>query len=150
MQTVSERPLVLIVDDFEDGRKIYAEYLSFRNYRVETAGDGVEALAKTVALLPSVVLMDIGLPILDGLAATQQIKADARTRHIPVIALTAHAMHAARVEAIAAGCSAVVTKPCVPREVETEIRRQLGGRGEGRREPRRAPRNGAERRDPTQ
>ena len=125
MPKVSEGPLVLIVDDFEDGRKIYAEYLSFRNYRVETAEDGAEALAKTVALLPSVVLMDIGLPVLDGLAATQRIKADARTRHIPVIALTAHAMREAQAEAIAAGCSAVVTKPCMPREVESAIRRQL-------------------------
>lgn len=150
MQTVSERPLVLIVDDFEDGRKIYAEYLSFRNYRVETAENGAEALTKTVELQPSIVLMDIGLPVLDGLAATQKIKADARTRHIPVIALTAHAMGEARSEAIAAGCSAVVTKPCVPKEVEAAIRRQLSRDGEERGAQRPGPLRKAGRREPTQ
>ena len=122
----TETPLVLVVDDMDDGREICAEYLAFRKYRVATAADGYEALAKAAELLPDIILMDLSLPGIDGWEATRRLKGDEATRHIPVVALTAHALHSAHDQAIAAGCDAVVTKPILPRDLEAEIRRILG------------------------
>jgi two-component system, cell cycle response regulator DivK len=119
-------PLVLIVDDVDHGREICAEYLEFRGFRVATAADGQEALDKAFALIPDVILMDLSLPVIDGWEATRQLKKDERTREIPVIALTAHALASAHDRAMAAGCDSVVTKPCLPRDLEAEVRRQLG------------------------
>ena len=120
-----EAPLVLVVDDMDDGREICAEYLAFRKYRVATAADGYEALAKAAELLPDIILMDLSLPGIDGWEATRRLKDDAATRHIPVVALTAHALKSAHDQAVAAGCDAVVTKPILPRDLEAEIRRIL-------------------------
>jgi len=118
-------PLVLVVDDVAHGREIFAEYLEFRGFRVATAADGLEALDKAFELLPDVILMDLSLPQLDGWEATKRLKADERTGSIPIIALTAHALASAHEKAMAAGCDAVVTKPCIPRDLEAEVRRQL-------------------------
>jgi CheY-like chemotaxis protein len=123
------RPLVLIVDDYEEGREICAEYLAFRGYGVLTAEDGVEALAKSREHHPDVILMDLSLPRLDGWETTRRLKADAATADIPVIALTAHALSSARQKALEAGCDEVVTKPCIPKDLEEEVRRQLDKRG---------------------
>lgn len=123
-------PLVLVVDDVAHGREIFAEYLEFRGFRVATAADGLEALDKAFELLPDVILMDLSLPGLDGWEATRRLKSDERTKTIPVIALTAHALASAHDKAKAAGCDSVVTKPCVPRDLETEVRRQLAARSE--------------------
>jgi two-component system, cell cycle response regulator DivK len=123
-------PLVLIVDDYAEGREVCAEYLAFRGFRVATAEDGVDALEKARALLPDVILMDLSLPRLDGWEASRRLKADADTRHIPIVALTAHALSSAREKAVAAGCDEVVTKPCPPRELEEAVRRHLGMNGE--------------------
>jgi two-component system cell cycle response regulator DivK len=127
-----ESPLVLVVDDMEDGREICAEYLSFCKYRVATAEDGLEALVKASELLPDVILMDLSLPRLDGWEATRRLKENERTRSIPVIALTAHALMDAKETALAAGCDAVVIKPCLPRDLEIEIRRMLESRAAAR------------------
>lgn len=123
-------PLVLVVDDVAHGREIFAEYLEFRGFRVATAADGLEALDKAFELLPDVILMDLSLPELDGWEATKRLKGDDRTRNIPVIALTAHALASAHDKAKAAGCDSVVTKPCVPKDLEAEVRRQLAARSE--------------------
>jgi CheY-like chemotaxis protein len=132
-------PLVLIVDDVDHGREICAEYLEFRGFRVATAVDGLEALDKAFELLPDVILMDLSLPGIDGWEATRRLKGDARTRDIPVVALTAHALASAHDRAKEAGCDSVVTKPCLPKDLEAEVRRQLAGRArtaEGRTETR--------------
>lgn len=121
-------PLVLVVDDVDHGREIFAEYLEFRGFRVATAADGLEALEKAFALRPDVILMDLSLPGIDGWEATRRLKEDERTHDIPIIALTAHALASAHEKARAAGCSSVVTKPCLPRDLEQEVRRQLAGR----------------------
>lgn len=118
-------PLVLIVDDVDHGREICSEYLEFRGFRVATAADGQEALDKAFELRPDVILMDLSLPVIDGWEATRRLKKDDRTRHIPVIALTAHALASAHERAKDAGCDAVVTKPCLPKDLETEVRRQI-------------------------
>lgn len=129
-QQTQPAPLVLVVDDVAHGREIFAEYLEFRGFRVATAADGLEALDKAFELLPDIILMDLSLPQLDGWEATRRLKGDDRTRTIPIIALTAHALASAHDKAMAAGCDSVVTKPCIPRDLEAEVRRQLAARSE--------------------
>jgi CheY-like chemotaxis protein len=129
-QQTHPAPLVLVVDDVAHGREIFAEYLEFRGFRVATAADGLEALDKAFELLPDVILMDLSLPQLDGWEATKRLKSDDRTRTIPIIALTAHALASAHDKAMAAGCDSVVTKPCIPKDLEAEVRRQLAARSE--------------------
>jgi two-component system, cell cycle response regulator DivK len=118
-------PLVLVVDDVDHGREIFAEYLEYRGFRVATAADGLEALDKAFELRPDIILMDLSLPGIDGWEATRRLKQDDRTRDIPVIALTAHALASAHDRAREVGCNAVVTKPCLPKDLEMEVRRQL-------------------------
>ena len=128
MSDGSPTPLVLVVDDMEDGREICAEYLAFRQYRVATAADGFEALAKATELLPDIILMDLSLPGIDGWEATRRLKSDERTRPIPIVALTAHALRSAHDQAVEAGCDAVITKPVLPKQLVEQIRRILGDR----------------------
>lgn len=130
-ETPEMAPLVLVVDDVAHGREIFAEYLEFRGFRVATAEDGIEAMEKAFELRPDVILMDLSLPGIDGWEATRRLKQDERTSAIPIIALTAHALASAHDRAKEVGCDAVVTKPCIPKDLEAEVRRQLAAR-EGR------------------
>jgi CheY-like chemotaxis protein len=125
--TTDVRPLVLVVDDYQDAREMYAEYLSVSGFRVAEAATGLEALEQAFALQPDVILMDLSLPGMDGWAATRQLKTDERTRTIPVVALTGHALAGASEGARKAGCDSFVTKPCLPDELVAEIRRMLAG-----------------------
>ena len=118
-------PLVLIVDDYQDAREMYAEYLEFSGYRVAEARNGLEAVEKAFALHPAVILMDLSLPVMDGWEATRRLKGDARTRSIPVVALTGHALDGHSREAQDAGCDAYVTKPCLPDALVREVQRVL-------------------------
>jgi len=118
-------PLVLVVDDVDHGREIFAEYLEFRGFRVATAADGLEAIEKAHELMPDIILMDLSLPGIDGWEATRRLKQDPSTSAIPIIALTAHALASAHDRARDVGCNAVVTKPCLPKDLEQEVRRQL-------------------------
>jgi two-component system, cell cycle response regulator DivK len=85
-------PLVLVVDDSEDNREMFTEFLSFSGFRVAQAATGREALDQAFQLLPDLILMDLSLPELDGLEATRQLKSDGRTKRIPIVALTGHAL----------------------------------------------------------
>ncbi len=118
-------PLVLIVDDYQDAREMYAEYLEYSGYRVAEARNGLEAVEKAFALHPDVILMDLSLPVMDGWEATRRLKADARTRSIPVVALTGHALDGHSREAQDAGGDAYVTKPCLPDALVLEVQRVL-------------------------
>jgi CheY-like chemotaxis protein len=119
----SERPspLVLVVDDFEDNRAMYAEYLVYSGYSVEQAADGEQAVKLAQDLLPDVVVMDLSLPIMDGWEATRRLKADERTRRIPVIALTGHALASHSLGAREAGCDAFLAKPCLPEKLVEKV-----------------------------
>jgi CheY-like chemotaxis protein len=114
-------PLVLVVDDFEDNRAMYAEYLSYSGYSVEQAADGEEAVKLAQNLLPDIVVMDLSLPIMDGWEATRRLKADERTRRIPVIALTGHALASHSRGAREAGCDAFLAKPCLPEKLVEKV-----------------------------
>ena len=123
--STDQEPLILVVDDYQDAREMYAEYLRFSGFRVAEAGSGREALEQAFALRPSLVIMDLSLPGMDGWEATRQLKADGRTRHIPVVALTGHALAGAAEDAKKAGCDSFVTKPCLPDDLVVEVRRLL-------------------------
>jgi CheY-like chemotaxis protein len=122
-------PLILIVDDFQDNREMYAEFMRFSGLRVEEATNGHEALEKATELLPDLIVMDLSLPGIDGWEATRRLKGDAKTKHIPVLALTGHALAGYSEGARQAGCDGFITKPCLPEELVAEIQRVLEGRG---------------------
>ena len=122
--------LVLVVDDFQDAREMYAEYLEFAGYRVATAANGAEAVEKALRERPNAILMDLSMPFMDGSEATRILKADERTRKIPVLALSGHAIGSDPVnDAEEAGCDDFVSRPCPPEDVEQRIRRLLRSRG---------------------
>ena len=102
---------VLLVEDNPENRDMLSRRLIRRGFEVSFAVDGEEAVARTRAELPDIVLMDLSLPVMDGWEATRRLKADPTTRAIPVIALTAHAMAGDREKALAAGCDDYDTKP---------------------------------------
>jgi CheY-like chemotaxis protein len=96
---------VLLVEDNPDNRDIYGTFLRHYGFTVVEAGDGEEGVRLAREFLPGVVLMDVGLPLLDGLEATRRLKADPATADIPVIALTAHAMESDRQAASTRGAT---------------------------------------------
>jgi two-component system cell cycle response regulator DivK len=102
---------LLIVEDNEPSRDALARRLRRRGYNALLAFDGQEAVALARSAQPDLILMDLGLPGIDGSEATRQLKDDARTRHIPIIVLSAHAMTTDRKIALAAGCDDFDTKP---------------------------------------
>lgn len=122
---------ILLVEDNEMNRDMLSRRLERKGYQVVVAVDGQEGVDMSVTELPDLVLMDMSLPVLDGWEATRRLKAAPTTRHIPVIALTAHAMAGDRAHAIAAGCDDYDTKPIdLPRlltKMETLLARNAGG-----------------------
>jgi len=126
-------PLILVVDDFVDNREMYTQFLRYNGYRVAEAVDGLDALEKAASLQPDLIVMDLSLPRLDGWEATRRLKKNPETAQIPVVALTGHALAGHAEGARAAGCDSFVTKPCIPADLEAEIRRVLGGKPGGRR-----------------
>ena len=128
-----QEPLVLIVEDYEDAREMYAAYLQFSGYRVAEAANGVEAVEQAQELMPDIILMDLALPKMDGWEATRRLKKDERTRDIPIVALTGHALAGHAEGARQAGCDAFITKPCLPDALVAEIQRVLSARSGSRR-----------------
>ena len=102
---------ILLVEDNELNRDMLSRRLARRGYEVAVAIDGEEAITMAAAQVPALILMDMSLPVMDGWEATRRLKADDKTRAIPVIALTAHAMSGDRELALAAGCNDYDTKP---------------------------------------
>ena len=112
-------PKILLVEDNEMNRDMLSRRLQRRGYEVLLAVDGASGVEMAQSQSPDLVLMDMSLPVLDGWEATRRLKTDAVTQHIPVIALTAHAMSSDRDKAIEAGCDDYDTKP-------VELSRLLG------------------------
>lgn len=119
------QPVVLLAEDFEDARDLYRDYLEFSGFVVHTAANGREAIAQAIALQPDLILMDASMPVLDGWQATRELKNNPVTRHIPVLALTAHAFDDARQQSVAVGCDGFVPKPCLPDDLVTRVRETL-------------------------
>jgi len=121
-----QQPLVLVVEDYQDAREMYAEYLRFSGYDVIEAANGYEAVERATEKLPDIILMDLALPRMDGWEATRRLKADPRTKDIVIVALTGHALAGHADRAQEAGCDSFVTKPCLPDALVAEIQRMLG------------------------
>ena len=102
---------ILIVEDNEMNRDMLSRRLERRGFEVATAVDGRDGIAQAISRVPDLILMDMNLPEIDGWKATRTLKSDSRTMHIPVIALTAHAMVGDRERALNEGCDDFATKP---------------------------------------
>jgi two-component system, cell cycle response regulator DivK len=120
------RKSVLLVEDNEDNAIIYSTILRYGGFDVIEARDGLAGVEAAVAFRPALILMDISIPIIDGLEATRRIKANPETAHIPIIALTAHALACDQGRAIQAGCDGYIPKPAEPRLVLATVQRYLG------------------------
>ena len=102
---------ILVIEDDEMNIDMITQRLELRGYRVVTASDGLRGIDLAREEAPDLILMDVSLPELDGWEATRRLKAGTATRHIPVVALTAHAMESDREKASRAGCDDYETKP---------------------------------------
>jgi two-component system cell cycle response regulator DivK len=104
-------PRILLVEDNEMNRDMLSRRLQRKGYSVLIAVDGEQGLATAYSEMPDLILMDISLPFIDGYEVTRRLKANPRTKNIPVIALTAHALLTDRDKALRAGCNDYDTKP---------------------------------------
>jgi CheY-like chemotaxis protein len=118
-------PLVLIVDDFDDALEIYAQYLTFKGYRVLTATNGADAIVAARVHRPALIFMDLRMAVMTGTEAMLLLRSDPAFSRVPIIALTAHALEEERVEALAAGFDEVIPKPCLPDELTAAVDRLL-------------------------
>lgn len=116
------RPVILIVEDQEDNRIIYRRTLR-RLYDLVEVEDGESAVDRVRAMSPALVLMDISLPMMDGLEATRLLKSDAATAHVPIVLVTAHAMKGNREEALGSGADEYLTKPFSPSGLRELVQR---------------------------
>lgn len=132
MSSAQHHATVLIVEDNRDNRSIYRTILEYFGYAVLEAVNGEAGVSMTREHLPDLVLMDISIPIIDGLQATRILKSDPTTAAIPIVAPTAHAMAEDRLRAAEAGCDAYLSKPAEPRHVAAEVARMIG-KARGRR-----------------
>lgn len=111
---------ILVVDDVEFNRDLIVQLLE-DEYEVIQAADGEEGIRRAAQDKPDLILMDLGLPMLDGWEATKKIKAQSELKHIPVIALTSHAMVGDERRARAAGCDEYLAKPIDEDELRKKI-----------------------------
>ena len=115
-------PVVLIVDDTRDTRELYGVYFTSCGFRVVTADDGESAVRVASEQRPDVVIMDLAMPRLDGIVATQRIKQDRRTRRARIIILTGYPFKAIERGALESGADKFLTKPCLPEDLEHHVR----------------------------
>jgi CheY-like chemotaxis protein len=104
-------PTIMVVEDFEDNRFMMRRLLEMSGYHVLEAVNGEEAVEIAKREHPSLILMDLSLPLLDGLAATRRIRQEAQLRDVPIVAVSAHDTADFHADALAAGCNDYVTKP---------------------------------------
>ena len=119
---MDERIRVLVVEDHPDSRDMYAEFLRFSGFEVETASDGIAALEKARSFDPGVIVLDIGLPRLDGFSVLAEIRNDPWLCDIPVVTMSAAVGAGYSKRAARGGATAVLTKPCAPDDLARAIR----------------------------
>lgn len=122
---MQQTPLVLLVEDDSEARDGYAEFLELGGFEVAQAGSAEDALCLCGERLPDVVITDIALPGRDGFALASDLRCEARTRGIPVLAMTAYWATDVHDRAERAGISAVLRKPCQPEHLIAELQRVL-------------------------
>ena len=116
---------ILYVEDNEYNRKIVRQLLSRSSYRLIEAVDGAAGVALAIDELPDLILMDVQLPKMSGLDATRVLRADVRTKHIPIVVITSFALSGDRERATEAGAAGYLAKPYSPRELLALVRRFL-------------------------
>ena len=129
MKRQAEPLTVLLVEDTEDNRFMMRQLLEMSGYRVVEAMNGEEAVKVARAETPQLILMDLSLPVIDGLAATRLIRKHPALASTPIIAVSAHDTSDFQAEAVEAGCNSYVTKPIDFNELELLIRRLLTSNG---------------------
>jgi len=118
----SKQPIVLIVEDDRDGRRLFAEWLGAAGYRVEQAHNGWQALERAFELVPDAIVTDLHIPGIDGYELTRRLKHDPRTAQVPILAVTGYGpftQDPARADR--AGCDAVLPKPCTAEDLERTL-----------------------------
>jgi CheY-like chemotaxis protein len=118
---MQNRSTILVVDDNATNLKLVSDVLEFEGHHIMTAMDAGQARAAVQNSAPDLILMDIGLPDMDGLALTRKLKADEKTAHIIIVALTAFAMKGDEQKALAAGCDGYLTKPIDTRKLPGQV-----------------------------
>lgn len=121
---------VLIVEDNPLNLELLSQLLE-DDFEILTAGDGIEAVEMGINHLPDLILMDLSLPRLDGWQAAERLRGHERTRHIPIVAVTAHAIQAELDRALAAGCDAYLTKPVDEDLLLAAVQKWTSGDGTG-------------------
>jgi CheY-like chemotaxis protein len=116
------KPMILVVDDFDDTRLLLRTWLERKGFQVIEAENGIEAVAQAETNLPNLIIMDLEMPELDGLAATRRIRAVKELEKVPVLAVSAYGAEQFRDDALAAGCDEYVSTPFEPEALEKLIR----------------------------
>ena len=116
------RPLILLVEDCEDNRDMYAAFLTRRGFEIAEAADGQQAIEHCSSLLPDLVVMDLSLPDMDGVQAIRLIRTDHRTKDLPIIVVSGAVQEA---ESSGLGWDAFLAKPCPPDLLVEQIQRLL-------------------------
>jgi two-component system cell cycle response regulator DivK len=115
------RPLILIVEDDPETRRFYVDTLKLHGFRTDDAHNGFQALEKAFAVTPDLVLADIAVPGIDGIELCRRLRADIRTRAVPVIAVTGYEDRRYHDRALTAGADRVLIKPCDPDALVREV-----------------------------
>lgn len=121
----ASKTTIMVVEDFEDNRFMMRRLLEMSGYHVIEAENGEQAVARAQSERPDLILMDLSLPLLDGLAATRRIRAFTELSETPVVAVSAHDTADFHAEALAAGCNEYLTKPIDFDELEQLLTRFL-------------------------
>ena len=120
-----QKSRVLLVEDYDDAREMYAEYLSFSGFEMQQAANGMDALRQAFEQPPDIVIMDLSLPVMDGWETVRRLRECEATAGIPVVALTGHVLADYSRKARQSGFDGFLTKPCLPEDLVAEINRVL-------------------------
>ena len=125
MNVKPTRAQVLLVDDGEDNRERYSRF--FRHHAIDmlTAADEESTIEIAKRSQPAVIVLDLGLPTIDGWEVARRLKVNQTTRDIPIVALSNRALADSKTRALAAGVDSLLTKPCFPEELLAEVRKLL-------------------------
>lgn len=121
LQLRHAKPNVLVVEDVDDVREMYVEYLTFLGLAAEGATNGREAVRKAITQQRAAIVMDLAMPILDGWEAIRILRADPRTRSVPIVVLTGQAQPELLERARALGATEVLVKPCLPAQLGSVV-----------------------------
>jgi CheY-like chemotaxis protein len=123
---MKKRPIVLLIDDTPDNLEIYSQYLLFHGVGVLSESTGEAGLATAFSVRPNAIVLDLGLPKMDGWEVAARLKADPRTKDICLVVLSGHVFPDSQARAMQAGADAFLMKPCAPADVLSELQRRCG------------------------